>query len=228
MDYLFINYGLIIIGVVITLGAQLFISTSYAKYSKVQNKKHITGSDMARYILDKHGLSKVYVVEIGGDLTDHYDPSRKVVRLSKNIYEGTSISSVAVAAHECGHAIQDKEGYIFMRIRAFLVPIVNFASYAGYFAILIGVIFSSKDLIWLGIFFELAILLFQLVTLPVEIDASKRGLKELTASHKIESTEVDGSKQVLVAAASTYVASVATTLLQILRLILIFGDRDDR
>lgn len=224
--YYLINYGLIFLGVIITLVAQTFINISYSKYKKINNKNMITGSDMARYILDKNGLTNISVVRVAGELTDHYDPTSKVVRLSDSIYNGTSIASVAVAAHECGHAIQDKVGYIFMRIRASLVPIVNFSSFAGYIAILIGLIFGSSNLIWIGIYFELAILLFQIVTLPVEIDASKRGLKELTGSGKISSTEVSGSRTMLIAAASTYLASVATTLVEILRLVLLVGNRN--
>lgn len=225
MDYLFINYGLIIIGVVITLGAQLFISTSYAKYSKVQNKKHITGSDMARYILDKHGLSKVYVVEIGGDLTDHYDPSRKVVRLSKNIYEGTSISSVAVAAHECGHAIQDKDNYSFMQIRSAIFPIVNIATSLSYWIILFGFIFEIVGLVYIGIIFTCIGLLFQIITLPVEFNASSRAKQQLIQYNLITSEEEQGVKKVLGAAAMTYVAGVIASSVQILRLLLIAQDR---
>ncbi|MBR1376364.1 MAG: zinc metallopeptidase [Bacilli bacterium] len=225
MNYL-VSYGLIIIGSIITLAAQGFISTCYSKYKKVKNESGIKGSEMARYILDKHGLKNVKVLEVSGELTDHYDPSAKVVRLSSDIYSGDTVASISVAAHECGHAIQDQEGYLMMRIRSRLVPIVNFSSYAGYFAIMVGFLFGLTKIVWLGIYFELAILLFQLVTLPVEIDASKRGLKELKNHKKVDESEYRGSKIMLVAAASTYVASVATTLLQILRLVLIISGRE--
>jgi len=160
-------------------------------------------------------------------LTDHYDPRRKVVRLSTDVYHKESISSVAVAAHECGHAIQDKDNYTFMRIRAALVPFVNFSSYAGYIAIVIGVIAGLTNLIWLGIMFEVVILLFQLVTLPVEIDASKRALRELESMGTLNSEELQNGKMVLISAAMTYVAGVATALLELLRLILIYGKRDN-
>lgn len=226
MNYL-ISYGLVILGSIITLVAQIFISSCYASYKKVKNDKGITGKDMARYILDKNGLSNIKVVETNGELTDHYDPSGKVIKLSKHIYNDATIASIAVAAHECGHAIQDKEGYLPIRIRAFLVPFVNFSSYAGYIAIVLGIFFGSTNIIWLGIFFELAILLFQIITLPVEINASRRALVQLKEHDAIMKKEVSGSKLMLVAAASTYLASVATTLLQILRLILIFGNRRD-
>lgn len=227
MNYYFISYGITLIAVIITLAAQIFVSGSYNKYSKIKNKSNISGKEAARYLLDKNGLNNIEVEKISGYLTDHYDPKNKKVRLSSNIYDGTSIASVAVACHECGHALQDKNGYIFMRIRSSLVPVVNFSSYAGYIAITLGILASSFNLIWLGIILECAILLFQLVTLPVEIDASKRALKELENSNYFTKDELNQGKTMLISAALTYVASVANTLLQILRLILLYGRRDD-
>ena len=219
---------LMIISLVITLGAQLFVSGAYSKYSKVKNKKRMSGSEAARYILDKNGLKDVKVRRVGGYLSDYYDPRNKTVNLSSANYENTSVGALSVACHECGHAIQDKVGYTFMRIRAALVPFVNFSSYAGYFAILFGCLFDSMNLIWFGIFAEIVILLFQIVTLPVEIDASKRAIKELDKYELLDKDELSGGKTMLIAAALTYVASVATTVIQILRLILTFGGRDDR
>ncbi len=227
MDYYFIVYGLTFISFIITIIAQAFVNLSYKKYSKVRNERNLTGKDAARYILDKNGLQDVNVVEVNGYLSDHYDPRKKEVRLSKENYQGTSIASVSVACHECGHAIQDKDGYLFMKIRSSLVPVVNFSSYAGYFAIVLGILFSAPNLIWIGILLEVVILLFQLITLPVEINASSRALKELDYAHFFTSKELKSGKKVLTAAAFTYVASVATTLIQILRLILMFGKRDD-
>ena len=219
---------LMIISLVITLGAQLFVSGAYSKYSKVKNKKRMSGSEAARYILDKNGLKDVKVRRVGGYLSDYYDPRNKTVNLSSANYENASVGALSVACHECGHAIQDKVGYAFMRIRAALVPFVNFSSYAGYFAILFGCLFDSMNLIWFGIFAEMIILLFQIVTLPVEIDASKRAIKELDKYELLDKDELSGGKTMLIAAALTYVASVATTVIQILRLILTFGSRDDR
>lgn len=219
---------LMIISLVITLGAQLFVSGAYSKYSKVKNKKRMSGSEAARYILDKNGLEDVKVRRVGGYLSDYYDPRNKTVNLSSANYENASVGALSVACHECGHAIQDKVGYTFMRIRAALVPFVNFSSYAGYFAILFGCLFDSMNLIWFGIFVEMVILLFQIVTLPVEIDASKRAIKELDKYELLDKDELSGGKTMLIAAALTYVASVATTVIQILRLILTFGSRDDR
>lgn len=226
MDY-FIVYGLTIISLIITLGAQIFVNSSYSKYKKVKNERGLTGSEAARYLLDKHGLIDVKVEKTSGYLSDHYDPRSKTVRLSEGNYNYASISAVSVACHECGHAIQDKEGYIFMRMRASLLPITNFASMAGYFAILLGCIFGAFNLIWLGILCEVVILLFQLITLPVEFDASRRALRELDYAHFFNSRELSSGKRVLTAAALTYVASVATTLIQILRLVLMFGGRSD-
>jgi Zn-dependent membrane protease YugP len=227
MDYVFISYSLTFIALIITLLAQAFVSGSYSKYSKIRNEKGWTGKEVARYILDNYGLSDIDVVETGGYLSDHYDPKNRVIRLSKNNYREASIASVAVACHECGHALQDKEKYLFFKIRSALVPVVNFSSYAGYFAILLGCLFGSLDLIWLGILAEIVILLFQLVTLPVEINASRRGLKELKNSNYLTNNEISGGKVMLTAAASTYVASVASTVIEILRLILMFGRRED-
>lgn len=219
-------YGLTILSIVIVLGAQIYVSSSYKKYSKIKNEKGITGKEAARYILDKNGLENIKVVETGGHLSDHYDPSKKVIRLSSSVYNDDSVGSVAVAAHECGHAIQDKQGYMFMKIRSALVPITTFSSYAGYLAIIIGIIFASLKLIWIGIILEVIILLFQLVTLPVEIDASKRALKEIKAGDLLTTKEHKGAKTMLTAAALTYVASVAAAILELIRLVLMFGRND--
>ena len=217
---LIINYGLIILGLVISVAASIYVEAQYAKKKKIANMQGKTGAEMARYILDKNGLSNVEVLPTGGMLSDHYNPSNKTVNLSEDIYHGTSIASIAVAAHEVGHAIQDKEDDKFMRIRHALVPIVNFSSYAGYIAIFIGLIASSLEIFWIGIFLLLAMLVFQIVTLPVEFGASNRALKELDESYMVEANEIKDCKSMLTAAALTYVASVVTTLLEILRLIL--------
>ena len=221
------TYILVIIGVLISLVAQIFVSTSYRKYKKVATKSGLQGYEVARRILDSNNLQNVDIVETRGELTDHYDPTRKVIRLSSDIYHGATVASSSVAAHECGHAVQDKEGYFFLRLRAALVPVVNFSSKAGYIAILIGLIFGYLELAWLGIFLELAILLFQLITLPVELNASKRAAEFLKKEALIESKEQIASKRMLRAAAMTYVASVLATILQIFRLILIVSSRDD-
>ncbi len=227
MDSYLINYGLIILGFIITLMAQIYVSSSYSKYKMVKNKNRMTGFEVARKILDENGLQDIHIVEIKGNLTDHYDPSRKVVRLSSDIFNGSSIASTSVAAHECGHAIQDKEDYKFMKMRSKLVPIVNLSSKLGYFAIFIGFIFGLLDLAIFGIVLLISILLFELITLPVEFDASNKAGKQINKLKLLEGKEKSQSKTMLNAAALTYVASVITTILQILRLFLIASNRKD-
>ena len=227
MDYLFINYGLLFLGIIITVMAQIFVSSSYSKYKKVNNKNGLTGFEVARKILDENGLKDIHIVEIQGNLTDHYDPTRKVVRLSSDIFNGSSIASTSVAAHECGHAIQDKDNYTFMRIRSKMVPFVNLSSKLGYLAITIGILFSMFDLAIFGIVLLLAMLAFQLVTLPVEFDASNRAAEQIKKLKLLDETEKGKSKSMLNAAAFTYVASLVTTLLEILRLFLIANSRRD-
>lgn len=227
MDSFIINYGLLFLGLIITVAADIYVNSSYSKYKKVQSKSGLTGFEVARKILDKNGLNDIDIVSVKGELSDHYDPRRKVVRLSEPVFNGTSISSVSVAAHEVGHAIQDKENYSFMRIRAMLVPVVNFSSKLGYFAIFLGFIFNFLDLALFGIILLLAMLLFQLVTLPVEFDASKRAKIQLADLAILDSEEVPKSSNMLRAAAFTYVASLVTTLLEILRLVLVvFNNRE--
>lgn len=222
------GYGLVLIGVVITLVAQSFVTSRYRRYRTKDTKKGLSGQEVARMILDKHGLSHIYVTEVKGTLTDHYDPNRKVVRLSSEVFHGTSVASCSVAAHEVGHAIQDKEGYFFIRLRGAIFPLVSFASKFGYLAILIGFLFNFMDLAWGGVGLLLIILFFQLITLPVELDASKRALVELQKLEILEEKELSNGKDMLQAAAMTYVASLATTLLEIMRFILIIAGRDDQ
>ena len=218
---------LLVLALLVTLAAQIYINSSYNKTKRIKNRAGITGAQTARKILDENGLSNVKVEEVRGVLGDHYDPRTKTVRLSSDIYRNTSIASASVAAHECGHAIQDKEGYFFLKLRNSIVPLVNFASYAGYFAILIGIIASSLKIIWIGIIAEIVILVFQLITLPVEFAASKRALKQLEKQKILEKIEISTSKKMLTAAALTYVASVTATILEILRLLIAVGDRND-
>ena len=181
---------------------------------------------LAKKILKENGLKEVKVEEIKGTLTDHYDPRTKTVRLSNDIYNGTSLASISVASHECGHAIQDKNGYLFLRIRRSLVPIVNIASYAGYIAIAGGALLGLLNLIWLGIIFEVVILTFQLITLPVEFNASSRALKQIKELKIVDDREHTSCRQMLTAAALTYVASAAAALLEVVRLLLMFRRRN--
>ncbi len=214
---------LLIIG--LPLLAQIFIKISYENNSRIKNSKELTGYDVARKILDKNGLNDLLIVETNGYLTDHYDPNRKVIKLSKNIYGNDTISSMAVAAHEVGHAIQDKEGYFFLRLRTFIFPIVSFISRMSWLVILIGFFFEIVNAIYLGIIIISASVIFELVTLPVEINASKRAIKELNSLNLITGEE-DKVKNVLTAAALTYVAGTLAEILQLIRLIGILKDND--
>ena len=217
---------LVIIVILIPLIAQIGVSSNYQKYKRVKNTKELTGYDVARKILDENGLEDIYIVETRGELTDHYDPTKKVVRLSSDIYHGKTVAAMSVASHECGHAIQDKDGYTFMRIRSAIFPIVNVATSISYWIILLGFLFELLDLIYIGIALTCLGLLFQIVTLPVEFDASKRAgvfLKEYNLATEDESK---GVKTMLGAAAMTYVAGVLASALQILRLILAARNND--
>ena len=226
MDTYIIGYILIFLGIIITVLANIFVKSVYRKYMAINNKRGLTGFDVARKILDKNNLKDIHIVEVPGELSDHYDPNRKVVRLSTSIFHEETISSIAVAAHEVGHALQDKDGYLFMRFRSFLVPFVNLISRVGYIAIIIGFLFGIGDVIYLAIGMELAVLLFNLITLPVEFNASSRALKQLQELALTDSDSLRGAKKVLAAAALTYVASLVTILLQLLRLVLIARGRN--
>ena len=224
MNYSLTNIVLYVLIIGIPLIAQIQITSNYNKYKKINNKKKITGFDVARKILDANGLQNVYVVEVAGNLTDHYDPSRKTVRLSSDIFHGDSIASAAVAAHECGHAIQDKENYVPMRIRSLLVPVVNLCSKASWVVIMIGFLTSYFKVFLFGIGLIGASLIFQVVTLPVEFNASSRAKKQITALKLLDDDDKDGASKMLWAAAMTYVASVLTSILEIVRLLLAFNN----
>lgn len=224
MNYNLDNTILYILILIVPIFAQIKLSSTYNKYKRVSNKKGKTGFEVARKILDENGLNDIYIVEVKGSLTDHYDPSRRVIRLSNEIYHGDSVAAIGVAAHECGHAIQDKEGYSFMRIRSMLVPLVNLVSYFSWIVIFIGLLTEYLKIFVFGIALISIGLLFQLITLPVELNASKRAKEELIRLNLSDNEDNDGVKSVLFAAAMTYVASVLTSILEILRLILIFND----
>lgn len=215
-------YDLIFILAILAIPAiaQFRVSSSYSKYKKQENSLHISGQEVAEKILKNNGLDSIYVVETEGNLTDHYDPTRKVVRLSKDIFHGTSVAALSIAAHEVGHAIQDKDGYFFMRLRSFIFPIVNVATQFSYIILLIGIFLGAIDLIYLGIAFTALGLIFQIVTLPVEFDASARAKKEIEKTFNIDSKEASGVSNMLGAAAMTYVAGVLSSALNIIRLLM--------
>ena len=221
-NYMTINYAIPFIGFLITLVAQIYVNNSYNKYKYQSLKRKITGAEIARIILDKNGLNDIKIKEVNGNLTDHYDPTKKVVSLSSDIYHGDTIASASVAAHECGHAIQHKVGYTFLKIRNTIVPFVNFSTKIGYVVVMIGIIFSYYKIAIIGLILLMAMLLFQLITLPVEFNASSRAKQQLIELNLIDNNELKDSNTMLNAAALTYVAA------QILRLALIvFGNRRD-
>ena len=220
------TWGLAIIGFIIVIWAQVKINGTYSKYKKVKLSKDINGREAARLILEKNNLD-IYVVETQGELTDHYDPSRRVIKLSPAIFRENTVAAVAVAAHECGHAIQDKEGYTFMRIRTALVPVVNLISYAGYIAMFISIFAGAMQYFMIGILIVAATLVFQFITLPVELDASRRALLQLEELEIVTKEELPQAKEVLSAAAMTYIASLLSSILDLLRLILILNSRND-
>ena len=220
------NIVLYLVIILVPLFAQINVSASFSKYKKVDNKKKLTGFDVARKILDENGLEDIYIVETSGNLTDHYDPTRKVIKLSHDIFHGESIAAASVAAHECGHAIQDKVGYKFMRFRSLLVPVVNLVSSFSWIVILIGLLTEYFQIFIFGIGLISIGLLFQLVTLPVEFDASKRAKVELKRLKLVDNNEDSYVSKMLGAAALTYVAGVLTSILEIIRLLLIFTDND--
>lgn len=217
---------LIILIISLPLISQLYISVTYKKTSNIEFRSDTTGYDVARNILDKNGLNNILVVETNGTLTDHYDPTRKVIKLSKDIYHGNSVASASVAAHEVGHAIQDKEGYTFLRIRHAIFPVVSFLDRISYIVIFLGFLLEYMNLVYFGIFAVGAGVLFQIITLPVEINASKRAIKELNELNLTTDRTENLSKNMLTAAALTYVASTLAEILQLIRLIGIVKDND--
>lgn len=219
------TYFLVLIAAVFSLIASARVNSAFKKYSKIRSMRGISGADAAREILNGAGLYDVPVEHVAGSLTDHYDPRDRVLRLSDSTYNSASVAAIGVAAHECGHAIQDQEGYMPLRIRSSLVPAANIGSRAGIPLIILGVILGSNYfLIQLGIWvFSLAVL-FQVVTLPVEFDASGRAMRILEGRGLLGSEELGMCRTVLSAAAMTYVAAAASAVLQLLRLFLLYGN----
>ncbi|MGN0373122.1 MAG: zinc metallopeptidase [Enterocloster sp.] len=219
------TYFLILIGVVISMMASAKLNSTYARYSGVRSRCGMTGAEAARQLLNSQGIYDVQIRHVTGNLTDHYDPRTKTVNLSDSVYGSSSIAAIGVAAHECGHAMQDAGDYAPLRIRAALVPVANFGSKLSWPLIIIGLLLGGSSLVSLGILmFSLAVL-FQVVTLPVEYNASHRAVTLLDANGILVGQEVSQTRSVLSAAALTYVAAAAASLLQLLRLVLLFGNR---
>ena len=223
------TYILIIIGVIITLAASAKMNSAFRRYSRVRSHSGLTGAQAATKILNYAGIYDVVVERVSGNLTDHYDPRSKVLRLSDATYNATSVAAIGVAAHECGHAMQDKEAYAPLKLRGSLVPVANIGSNLSWIFIILGIIMgANQTLLNIGILlFSLAVI-FQLVTLPVEFNASSRALRVLKDSAMMYEDEVEDTRMVLSAAALTYVASAAAAILSLLRLVILFGGgRDD-
>lgn len=220
--YYDVTYLLVIIGAVLSMIASAQVNGAFKRYSTVRSMSGMTGAQAARRILDQNGLYNVKIEHVSGNLTDHYDPRSKVLRLSASTYGSASVAAVGVAAHECGHAVQDNEGYEPLRIRSRMAPAANFGSRFGLPIFMLGLIFGANEILMqIGIWVFLLAVLFQLITLPVEFDASKRALAMLTDYGILGSSEVEGSRKVLRAAAMTYVAAAAAALLNLLRLVLL-------
>lgn len=222
------TFILVIIGMVISMAASAYVKSTFSKYDKISSRNNITGTKAAQYILESQGINNVGVQAIAGDLTDNYNSGNKMLSLSQATAQSTSVAAIGVAAHECGHAVQDSKGYLPLRIRHAIVPVANIGSAVSIPLILIGVLLRGSFLINLGILaFSLAFI-FQLVTLPVEFDASRRALRILVDGGLLTEEEVPQARKVLFAAALTYVAAAVATLLQLLRLIILFGNNNRR
>lgn len=215
------------LAIIIPIAAQIYVSYTYNRFKKVRNDFGLTGFDVAKKILEVNGLEKLYVVETQGKLTDHYDSSRKTIRLSSEVYHEESIAALAIAAHECGHALQDKEGYFFLRLRTMIYPVVSIGTKFAYVLLIIGFLFELMNMIIVAIALYGLGLVFQLITLPVEFDASKRALNMLRSLHICNQVGDDGTGKMLRAAAFTYVAGVLSSALEIIRLLAIFNRERD-
>jgi len=216
---------LVLPALLLALWAQFKVNATYKKFSRVQSSRGYTGQQVARMILDQNGLYHVRVEGISGNLTDHYDPRSNVVRLSQGVYNASSVAAIGIAAHECGHAVQHAEKYAPLQLRSAVIPVTNIGSKLAIPLLLVGVIFNYTPLIWVGILGYSLVALFQLITLPVEFNASNRALRTIEGNYILLDNENKGAKKVLTAAALTYVAALAASLAQLLRLMLLFGGR---
>ena len=222
MFYFDPTYFLVLIGVLLSLAASSKVNSTYSRYARVGARCGMTGAEAARQLLNSQGIYDVTIRRVSGRLTDHYDPRTRTVNLSDAVYGSTSIAAIGVAAHECGHAIQDADSYVPLRLRGALVPVANFGATISWPLIIIGLLMGSGSVL-----IQLGILLFQLVTLPVEFNASSRAVRLLGENGILVGQEVGQTRQVLNAAALTYVAAAAASILQLLRLMILFGNRRD-
>lgn len=229
--YYFYDYSYFLFmfpALIISLYAQYKVSSTFKKYSKVRNLRNITGAEAARRVLFNSGINDVKIERVSGNLTDHFDPRTKVIRLSDSVYNSTSVSAVGVAAHEAGHAVQYEVGYAPIKIRGALIPVTQFGSTVSIPLLIIGLLFPTYGwLVTAGIILFSFSVLFQLVTLPVEFNASRRAIEILDKTGLLYDEELKGARKVLSAAALTYLAAMITAVLTLLRLIFIFGRRND-
>lgn len=223
MYYMDPTYVLVILGFILSMIASFGVKSTFARYDSVKNSRGMTGAQAARKILDQNGLYNIQIGHIKGNLTDHYSPNEGIIRLSDSTYNSDSVAAIGVAAHECGHAIQYQKDYMPIKMRNNLVPIVNIGSSVSMPLFFIGLLMGLRPLALAGVILFSLVLVFQLITLPVEFDASRRALKTLEGSSMLVDDEIKGARKTLVAAALTYVASVLATALQVLRLLLILN-----
>lgn len=215
------TYILVLIGAVISMIASARVNSAFRKFSKVTNRRGLTAQDAAAVILRNAGITDVRIERIKGNLTDHYSPKEKILRLSDSVYNSTSVAAIGVAAHECGHAIQHNVGYAPLKLRSLSVPVANVGSMLSWPVILLGLLFGMPGLAQIGVFLFTFVVLFQLITLPVEFNASNRALRILEESGMLVGEELKGSSKVLRAAALTYVAALFSAILQLLRLVIL-------
>ena len=221
------TYILVIIAMLLSLFASFGVKTTFAKYQKMKTARGITGAEAARRVLDMNGLQHIGIERVSGELTDHFDPRSNVIRLSDSTYNDTSVAAVGVAAHEAGHAVQHATGYVPIKVRNAIVPVVNIGSQLAMPLFIIGLLLNFLNLAYAGVILFSFALVFQLVTLPVELNASSRAIKILDSSMLLYEDEIKPAKKVLKAAAMTYVAAGAATALQLFRLLLILNRRRD-
>lgn len=212
---------LILPAFLISLFAQIKVSSTFSKFSKTANTSGLTGAAAAQKVLLSHGVTNVKIERVGGNLTDHFDPRTNVIRLSDAVYDSTSVAAVGVAAHEAGHAVQYAESYAPIKLRNTILPVVNFGSKFSFIAILLGIMFANDLLIYIGIGLFSFATLFQILTLPVELNASKRAMETIRGQVLLSDEEANGAKKVLTAAAMTYIAAVVMSIAQLLRLLLL-------
>lgn len=225
IDYYYLV--LIVPAIIISFIAQMKVSSTFSKYNRIANMRGLSGADVARRILDMNGLSNVVIEHVKGNLSDHYDPKSRVLRLSDSVFSSKSVAALGVAAHECGHAIQHAKGYTPLKLRHSIFPVVQFSSSAAVPLIILGFLVNTPLLVDVGIILFSAVVFFQFVTLPVEFNASSRALKILEGSYFLDGAEIKGAKKVLSAAAFTYVASALMSIMQLLRLVILANNRRD-